>query len=164
MGGEPDPGIESRIRRLMADRVPGLSAAVVRADGVRWLRGLGVADLADQAPATPDTIYLWFSMTKIVTATASLRLADGGQLSLGDPVVRHYPQFTSLGPAERAARVTVRHLLSHSAGLATRSRSAVSTACCCTTPRSASSYARPEVLSAISTPRLSTPLLRKRPP
>jgi len=80
--------------------------------------GLGVADLDRRSPATPGTIYLWFSMTKIVTATAVLQLADRGRLSLDDPVVGHCPRFGSLRPAGRAARVTVRHLLSHSSGLA----------------------------------------------
>jgi CubicO group peptidase (beta-lactamase class C family) len=102
----------------MVGRVPGLSVAVVRADGVRWLRGFGVADLDTRTPASPETIYLWFSMTKIVTATAVLQLADRGQLALEDPVARYYPRFGALRPADRAARVTVRHLLSHSAGLA----------------------------------------------
>jgi CubicO group peptidase (beta-lactamase class C family) len=118
MGGHSEPGVEKRLRRLMASRVPGLSVAVVRADGVRWRYGLGLADLATRASATPETIYLWFSMTKIVTATAVMQLADGGRLSLDDPVARHYPPFGSLRPADRAARVTVRHLLSHSGGLA----------------------------------------------
>jgi CubicO group peptidase (beta-lactamase class C family) len=102
----------------MAGRVPGLSIAVVEADGIRWLAGLGEADLNTRAPATPDTIYLWFSMTKIVTATTVMQLADRGQLALDDPVVRHYPAFASLRPADRAGRVTIQHLLSHSAGLA----------------------------------------------
>jgi CubicO group peptidase (beta-lactamase class C family) len=75
-GGHSAPGVESRLRRLMASRVPGLSVAVVRAAGVRWRCGLGLADLATRASATSDTIYLWFSMTKIVTATAVVQLAD----------------------------------------------------------------------------------------
>ena len=118
MGGHSAPGVESRLRQIMASRVPGLSVAVVRADGVRWRCGLGLADLATRASATSDTVYLWFSMTKIVTATAVVQLADRGRLALDDPVAHHYPRFASLRPVDRAARVTTRHLLSHRGGLA----------------------------------------------
>lgn len=124
MPDDTDLNVELRIRQVMAGRLPGLSVAVVRADTIHWLTGLGVADLATQTPATPGTLYLWFSMTKIVTATAVMQLADRGQLSLDDPAAHHYPRFAALRPADRAARVSVRHLLSHSAGWPTRSRSA----------------------------------------
>ncbi len=118
MPDDTDLNVELRIRQVMAGRLPGLSVAVVRADTIHWLTGLGVADLATQTPATPGTLYLWFSMTKIVTATAVMQLADRGQLSLDDPAAHHYPRFAALRLADRAARVSVRHLLSHSAGLA----------------------------------------------
>ena len=65
--------------------VPGLSVAVVKGDRVVWERGFGFADLATASPATPRTSYLWFSMTKIVTAAAVMRLAEGGKLDLDAP-------------------------------------------------------------------------------
>ena len=64
--------LEARVIECMRGRVPGLSLAVVRSDGIRWLRGFGVADLKTRLPAAPDTVYLSFSMTKIATATAVL--------------------------------------------------------------------------------------------
>ena len=57
-------------------------------------------------------------MTKLVTATAVMQLAERGLLGLEDPIAKHYAPFASLRPAERAERATVRHLLNHSAGLA----------------------------------------------
>jgi CubicO group peptidase (beta-lactamase class C family) len=102
----------------MDGRVPSVSIAAVGPEGDRWMRSLGTSDLRASAPATPETAYLWFSMTKIVTATAAMRLVDRGDLSLDDRVVDRYPPFLSMRPADRAARVTVRHLLSHSAGIA----------------------------------------------
>jgi CubicO group peptidase (beta-lactamase class C family) len=80
-----------------------------------WSDGFGVADIETRAQATADTVYLWFSMTKLVTATAILQLADRGRLDLDRPVTEFVPAFPSGG---RGRRVTVRHLLSHSAGLA----------------------------------------------
>ena len=57
-------------------------------------------------------------MTKIVTATAAMLLVDRGALGLDDRVVEHYPPFARMQPSDRASRVTVRHLLSHSSGIA----------------------------------------------
>ena len=111
MDARPDtlPGLGSR--------VPGLSIAVVGPDGLRWAGGVGLADLATRTPATPHTVYPWFSMTKLVTATAVLQLCERGRLALDAPVARYYAPFGALRPAPWTAGVTVRHLLSHSAGL-----------------------------------------------
>jgi CubicO group peptidase (beta-lactamase class C family) len=112
-----DRDLEERIRGTVLGRTPGLSVAVVRPAGIVWLRGLGHSDLGTNADATPASAYLWFSMTKIVTATAAMRLVDRGALGLDDRVADHYPPFAEMRPTDRAARVTVRHLLSHSSGI-----------------------------------------------
>jgi CubicO group peptidase (beta-lactamase class C family) len=98
--------------------VPGLSLAVVGPAGTRWAGGAGLADLATGAPAAAGTVYPWFSMTKLATATAVLQLCERGLLDLDAPVGAYYAPFRDLRPAEWAARATVRHLLSHSVGLA----------------------------------------------
>jgi CubicO group peptidase (beta-lactamase class C family) len=95
--------------------VPGLSVAVVKGDRVVWTKGFGVADLATGSPATPRTSYLWFSMTKIVTATAVVRLAEGGKLDLDAPADEYFRGFKVVS---QPTPVTVRHLLNHSSGLA----------------------------------------------
>lgn len=94
--------------------VPGLSAALIRDGRVVWTGASGHADIASGLPARPSTVYLWFSMTKIATATAVLQLAERGVLDLDEPVTNYVPEF----PAARAGgEVTIRHLLSHSSGL-----------------------------------------------
>jgi CubicO group peptidase (beta-lactamase class C family) len=88
--------------------------AVVARGQDPWLNSAGLADLRERRPASPATACCWFSMTKIVTATAAMQLAEGGRLGLDDPITRYVPAF----PARRHGKVaTVRHLLSHSAGL-----------------------------------------------
>lgn len=99
-------------------RVPGLTVLVTDVETTRIARAFGVADLATREPMTPETICNWFSMTKLVTATAVVQLADRGLLDLDAPVVEQYEPLGMLRPAERARRVTARHLLSHSAGIA----------------------------------------------
>jgi len=96
------------------NNVPGLSVAVVKRDRVVWERGFVFADLATSTPATPATSYLWFSMTKIVTAAAVLRLAERGSLDLDSPVSEYFAGFSVVS---QPVPVTVRHLLSHSSGL-----------------------------------------------
>lgn len=101
--------------KLRENGVPGLSVAVVKEDRVVWARGFGFADLATSTPATPATTYLWFSMTKMVTATAVLQLAERGRLDLDAPVNQYFRGF---GVVSQPVPVTVRHLLNHSSGLA----------------------------------------------
>jgi CubicO group peptidase (beta-lactamase class C family) len=96
-------------------RPPGLSVAVVKPGGSVWSDGFGLADIEAARPADADTVYLWFSMTKLVTATAVMQLAERGKLDLDSPVRDLVPQFPQRGDG---TRVTTRHLLSHSAGLA----------------------------------------------
>ncbi len=69
----------------------------------------------EERPMEPDTIFDLASVTKpVATATAILQLAEQGRLSLSDPVQEHLPAFVG----EHKDAVTVRHLLTHSSGLA----------------------------------------------
>lgn len=94
--------------------VPGLSIGIVKGSTACWVKGFGFADIPTQTPAAPETVYMWFSMTKLVTATAVMQLCDKGRLQLDDPV-REYIQNFPTGP--RSKQATIRHLLNHSSGL-----------------------------------------------
>ena len=108
--------LRSELSRLTRSSVPGLAVVVAAGDEIRREDSSGLADLESGAPTTPDTVHLWFSMTKIVTATAAMQLAERGSLSLDDPVRRFVPEYPK--PRIGWPEVLVRHLLSHSAGLA----------------------------------------------
>jgi CubicO group peptidase (beta-lactamase class C family) len=101
--------------KIGTEGVPGLSLAVVEGERVVWTRGFGLADLASSTAATPQTSYLWFSMTKVATATAVMRLAEQGRIDLDAPADEYYRGFKVVS---QPTPVSVRHLLSHSAGLA----------------------------------------------
>src|SRR4028118_1255612 len=108
--------LESFISDLVeSGTLPALSVSVVKGDRLVWSKGFGLADLATASPATPRTSYLWFSMTKIVTATAVVRLAEGGKLDLDAPADE---RFRGLKVVSQPTPVTVRHLLNHTSGLA----------------------------------------------
>jgi CubicO group peptidase (beta-lactamase class C family) len=60
-----------------------------------------------------DTMMTWFSMTKAVTAVAVAQQWERGALDLDDPVVRFIPEFA----AQEKHGITLRHLLTHTAGI-----------------------------------------------
>jgi CubicO group peptidase (beta-lactamase class C family) len=112
-----DP-LRGRLLAFAPDRVPGLAVAVVGPEGVRDVGVVGFADVAARTEATSQMVCPWFSMTKIVTATTTMRLAEKQIIDLDAPVLDYVPVFETMRPGSRAALVTPRHLLSHSAGLA----------------------------------------------
>jgi len=88
----------------------GLSAAVVLADGRVWR---GVAGLS--APGVPMDTAMRLgigSISKSITATLLVRLAERGRLSLDDPLSRWLPSIPHVDPA-----ITVRQLLNHTSGV-----------------------------------------------
>lgn len=64
-------------------------------------------------PWERDTMATSFSTTKGVVATVVHRLVDRGEIAYDDPVARYWPEFAAAGKQE----ITVRHLLTHQAGL-----------------------------------------------
>jgi CubicO group peptidase (beta-lactamase class C family) len=98
-----------------AHRIPGLAYAIVSRDRVVSTATYGVD--GSGAPVTGRTPFLIGSVSKPFTALAVLQLAEAGRLRLDDPVRQHLPWFR-LADDGAAGRVTVRHLLTHTSGLA----------------------------------------------
>ncbi len=97
---------------MAAERIPGLSIAVVRGADTIVARGWGYADLENRVPATAQTVYRIGSITKQFTALAIMQLAEQGRLSLNDTLQRFVPSFPTPG-----RHVTIRHLLTHTSGI-----------------------------------------------
>jgi len=114
----PETDFADRIRSATDGRPPGIAVAIVRPEGTEQAAGVGYADVSRQVDASPQMVCPWFSMTKIVSATAAMRLVDEGALDLEEPVIAHVPQLGRLRPRAQAERITAWHLLTHSAGLA----------------------------------------------
>jgi CubicO group peptidase (beta-lactamase class C family) len=103
--------------QLAYSGLPALSAGILHDQELVWARGFGLASLERREPATPDTLYRIASITKLFTATALLQLRDAGKLRLDDPLAAHLPWF-GIQPAQAdAPAITIRHLLTHAAGL-----------------------------------------------
>lgn len=113
-----DPHICQRLPdRMAADRVPGVSIAVIHNGAVEWAQGFGVAQLGG-GPVTADTLFQAGSISKPVAAMAALHLIEQGKLALDSDVNQALTSWKI--PASAAAPgavVTLRELLSHTAGL-----------------------------------------------
>src|SRR5438067_2653534 len=110
--------LEAWIESQMAYRgVPGLSLGIVCDQDLIWTRGFGYADLATKRPAAPDTIYRIASISKLFTSVAIMQLRDRGKLGLDDPIERHLPGFDLRGRKAGSPPVTLRQILTHTAGL-----------------------------------------------
>src|SRR5262249_42081602 len=98
-------------------KIPGLAVAVVVDGDTIYAKGFGVREVSTNAPADPDTMFRIASMTKSFTALAILKLRDEGKLRLDDPIGRWVPELSTVAyPTKDSPPITLRHLLSHSAG------------------------------------------------
>lgn len=103
-----------------AHHVPGLMFGLVADGALRWSKAIGLADREGRRPVTVDTRFRIASMTKNTTALAILMLRDAGKVALDAPAATYVPELAKLKlPTADSAPVTLRDLLTHSAGLVT---------------------------------------------
>jgi len=103
------------LRTQVDSAFPGGVVAVGRHGRLALLRAVGHYAANDPRPAEPGTIYDLASLTKVIALTTEcILLVDQGKLDLDAPVQRYLPEFR--GPMKDSVRI--RHLLTHSAGLA----------------------------------------------
>lgn len=112
--------LEGRVRNAMWQaQVPGLALGVMHAHETVYAGGFGVCSVEEgEPPVTPQTLFRIGSVTKPLTSLLLLRLADAGKLALDVPVKSYVP-WLRLNDLEATERVTLRMLLSHTAGLPT---------------------------------------------
>jgi CubicO group peptidase (beta-lactamase class C family) len=116
--GIDEAGLKARVAEVL-DRWPsaGLAAGVISGGSMAWFVGHGVADARSKVPVTKDTVFRVGSLTKTFTAIAIMQLWEQGLVDLDAPA-RDYLRSFQLIPARASFRpVTVRHLLTHTAGI-----------------------------------------------
>lgn len=110
--------VRSYVERTMAESgLPSLAIGVARNGEILWEEGFGWADRSSRRAATPHTMYSLASISKPITATAILRLAEQGRIDLDRSVNDYLGLDRVRSGAGDAAEVTVRRVLSHTAGL-----------------------------------------------
>lgn len=109
-------------------KMPGIVGAFGAGDfPTAFLAAGKVADDAGAATVTPDTLYRIYSMTKPITGMAAMMLVEDGKIGLDDPLSKYFPAFAtmrvltdpekSLDAVPAKAPITIRMLMTHSAGL-----------------------------------------------
>ena len=104
-----DDFIRSEMKR---QNIPGLAVAVVREGKVIKAAGYGVANLETKEPVTPNTVFKIASVSKQFISTGIMLLVQDGRLAVDDPVGKHIQGIPAAWNA-----ITIRHLLTHTAGL-----------------------------------------------
>src|SRR5215475_4361068 len=109
--------------------VPGVVAMAATRDEVVYQAAFGRRALADEAAMSTDTVFWIASMTKAITSAAAMQLVEQGELALDHEMADLLPELSApqvlegfdpsgqprLRPAKRP--ITLRHLLTHTAGL-----------------------------------------------
>jgi len=140
------PNVEQRIRRVenglllpvvikgqpnepmkLADRMsffntPGVSVAVINDGRIEWARAYGVREAGSNEPVNTETLFQAGSISKAVTAVAALLLVQQGKLNLDEDVNRRLTLWkVPENEFTRERKVTLRRILSHTAGLSVSS-------------------------------------------
>lgn len=97
---------------VAAQNLPGVSVAVGVDGELVWAEGFGFADLERRVVVAPDTRFRIGSASVVLTAAAAGRLIEQGRLTLDAEIQRYLPRYP-----RQPWPVTVRQLMSHTAGL-----------------------------------------------
>lgn len=97
--------------------VPGIALALIYDSSVAWVKGFGYADKEKQTPVTGQTLFQACSISKAVAAWGAMRLVEQGKIKLDAPIWDVVKRW-HVPPSEfDANEITLRRLLSHTAGL-----------------------------------------------
>lgn len=106
------------IDRMSHYKVPGVSIAFFSRGKIVWSRAYGYADASKMKAVTPETLFQAASISKPIAALAVLRLVQGRKLNLDEDVnVKLKTWKVPDNQFTRDEKVTLRRILSHSAGL-----------------------------------------------
>ncbi len=108
------PICEKSVDELNRLPIPGAVVGVLHQDE-ELIAAFGTTSVEHPLPVTEDTLFQIGSITKTYVATAVMRLVEMGKLELDKPIRQYLPEF-QLMDETAAARVTMRHLLTHTGG------------------------------------------------
>ena len=105
--------VDTLVRAFIArQKIPGAAIAVMHGGRMVVSGGYGTANLELNAPVTRESVFEIGSISKLLTAAATMRLVELGKIALGDPITRYVPEL----PASWSS-VTIGHLLTHTGGI-----------------------------------------------
>jgi CubicO group peptidase (beta-lactamase class C family) len=114
------------LEKVLAEhRIVGGTLAIAREGKLALAEGFGLADADARRPVTPETLFCIGSVTKSITAAATLKLVDQGRVRLDARLVDVVPDIRPEGGRfadPRFEQITVRHVLYHASGIPNRVR------------------------------------------
>ena len=106
------------VDRMKHYKVPGVSIAVINNDEVEWAKGYGTLEAGSNKSVTPDTLFQSASIGKSLTAVATMHFVEEGRLVLDENVNDRLVAWkVPENEFTKQENVTLRRLLSHSAGM-----------------------------------------------
>lgn len=102
--------------QLKAAKLPGVAMVAIKDNQIVFAKGYGLANIDQNRPVTPDTIFQIASVSKLVTATTLMRLLEQGKFGLDDDINAYLP-FSVRNPAYPDTPITFRMLLAHTSGI-----------------------------------------------
>ena len=103
--------------KIQYDHTPGLVVCVAVKGKPVYLEAFGVSDIIKVVPMKKDALFRVASMSKMFTAVAIMQLQESGKLKIDDKVSDYLSWFKGSVGKSDLSNVTIRHLLSHNAGL-----------------------------------------------
>ena len=104
-------------KRIVDEQIPSVAIAVARDGKILWEEGFGWADRENRIPATEHTMYSLASVSKPLTATGLMVLAERGKIELDRPINDYLGEAKLKTRIGDPAKLTVRRVANHSAGL-----------------------------------------------
>jgi CubicO group peptidase (beta-lactamase class C family) len=102
---------------LSENRIVGAVVLIARDGDLVYERAAGFADRESAREMRVETLFRLSSVTKAIVCAAAMALVERNELSLDSPVERWLPEFRPKLPSGESPEITVRQLLTHTAGL-----------------------------------------------
>lgn len=110
--------IEERIQYTLADNnIPSLSIGVVKNGKIELLKGYGTFSREDRTIVTENSIFQIASQSKMFTGIIANNLILEGKLDIDKPISEYIPNGIALSAKDVLSKVTMRHILNHTAGI-----------------------------------------------
>lgn len=110
--------LDGKIPKLMQEKhVPGMAFAVFENGKVIFSKSYGLSDIKENKNITSSTGFNIGSVSKIFTAIAIMKLVEEGKINLDAPVEKYLSRWKLPDSEFNKNKVTIRHLLSHTAGI-----------------------------------------------
>ena len=97
--------------QMEVEKIPGIALGIMKGEFI-WAKGFGFSDLENKIPMKENSSFRLASVTKTMTATAILQLAEKGKINLDDEVQKYVPYFP-----RKNYPVIIRYLLGHLGGI-----------------------------------------------